>query len=410
MGIKAFTKFLRDKHPTQFIQSHISEFTQKKVGIESHLFLFKFKCAQFSKYRNLDTNWRVQMMYFLLSMRKHNVHPVVVFEGNSKPSAKSDTVQKRIDDREKVKKRMLLLNELKDLLINKKDVNPVVNELKTVSQDISIFPELFKKISKRSSSSNDKEESDGDEVNETRMSKRDILLTQHPALKVIDDEIEKLEKRVVNISKQDLQDLKLICDGIGISNIVATCEAEAYLCRLLHANKIDAVMTDDSDVCAYGCDVWLTKYSSGDGTVLTLNTSELIKEMGITSDQFMDLCVMSGCDYCENVKGLGPVKLLKLIKNNNEHKKYWNDDFESAKEIFLNQGLEKVYPNIEWCKIPSLKTIKNMLQKIGCDKSPKYIRSFLCSNVTLIDEEKIINDEVDNESVNDGMFVDDLEN
>ena len=51
-----------------------------------------------------------------------------------------------------------------------------------------------------------------------------------------------------------------------------------------------------------------------------------------------------------------------------------------------------------------------MLQKIGCDKNPKYIRSFLCSNVTLIDDEKIINDEIDNDSISDEMFVDDLEN
>lgn len=29
--------------------------------------------------------------------------------------------------------------------------------------------------------------------------------------------------------------------------------------------------------------------------------------------QFIDLCIMLGCDYCETIRGIGPVKALELI-------------------------------------------------------------------------------------------------
>jgi flap endonuclease-1 len=33
--------------------------------------------------------------------------------------------------------------------------------------------------------------------------------------------------------------------------------------------------------------------------------------------QFIDVCILCGCDYCGSIKGIGPKTALKLIK---EHK------------------------------------------------------------------------------------------
>ena len=30
--------------------------------------------------------------------------------------------------------------------------------------------------------------------------------------------------------------------------------------------------------------------------------------------QFVDLCILCGCDYCDSIRGIGPKKALKLIK------------------------------------------------------------------------------------------------
>jgi len=30
-------------------------------------------------------------------------------------------------------------------------------------------------------------------------------------------------------------------------------------------------------------------------------------------DEFVDLCILCGCDYCDNIDGIGAVTALKLI-------------------------------------------------------------------------------------------------
>lgn len=393
MGIKNFTKFIREKFPQVLIPFHISEFCGKKIGIESHLFLYKFKCAQFSNNNtNKNNNWKTQFMYFLISLRKYNVHPVIILEGNIKPNAKSDTVKQRIENREKVKRRIQLLHDLKNILLKKQDVpKEICLELQQTGQNIQIFPELYKKISSSSfeyhSSSdedNDKidKNNDDNEVSIQKMTKRDLLLSLHPSLKIINDEIEKLTKRTVSVCNEDIDFLKSICDGLGIPYIQAPCEAEAYLCGLLKAKAIDGVMTDDSDVCAYGCDMWITKYTykqynenGQTNTAYKISTTQLMNEMGIDESQFLDLCIMSGTDYCENPKGLGCVKLLKIIKEEKDKykQKFWNEEYEDAKNIFQTQGVFDTYPKIEWCKIPSVEKLEKMMNHIGCKDSSKKI-------------------------------------
>jgi 5'-3' exonuclease len=34
----------------------------------------------------------------------------------------------------------------------------------------------------------------------------------------------------------------------------------------------------------------------------------------LTYDQFVDLCILCGCDYCSTIKGIGPKTALKLVK------------------------------------------------------------------------------------------------
>lgn len=385
MGIKNFTKFIKDKFPDALTKTHISQFAMKKIGIESHLFLFKFKCASYQSYykkssgsssSSSSSDWKIQMMYFLLSFRKHNVHPVIVFEGKNKPNAKSKTVQLRIDNREKVKNRIKLLYTIKDLLVESEPVpKDMIEELETLGQNIAMFPNLTKTKS---------------DLKINDQTKREALLDKHPAIAPIDEEIMKLGKRTVYISDNDINTLKQICDGLGIPYVTAPCEAEAYLCRLLDAKKIDVVCTQDSDVFAYGVSNAIIKYNlpnedgiSGVGWCLTTNVEELCEKMLITREQFLDLCVMCGTDYCENPKNLGCVKLLKLIQSNN-YKHLWTEEYECAKNIFLTQGLRDTYEDFEWCSIPSITRIQQLLKTIKCKDSPENIRKMMIRKVVFV--------------------------
>ena len=39
--------------------------------------------------------------------------------------------------------------------------------------------------------------------------------------------------------------------------------------------------------------------------------------MRAVQQQFIDICILCGCDYCGSIRGIGPKSALKLIK---EHK------------------------------------------------------------------------------------------
>ena len=78
-----------------------------------------------------------------------------------------------------------------------------------------------------------------------------------------------------------------------------------------------------------------------------------IFQLNITYDQFVDICILCGCDYTSKISGIGPIKAYKLIKEhtnieniinnlitNNEKSKYKvKDDFnyKIARNIFKNK-------------------------------------------------------------------------
>lgn len=64
--------------------------------------------------------------------------------------------------------------------------------------------------------------------------------------------------------------------------------------------------------------------------------------------QFIDLCILLGCDYCESIRGIGPKRAIELITQyitieevvrNIDTKKFtvpenWN--YKAARELFVN--------------------------------------------------------------------------
>ena len=43
------------------------------------------------------------------------------------------------------------------------------------------------------------------------------------------------------------------------------------------------------------------------------NYNKILEELQLNKEEFIDLCILMGCDYCESIKGIGPKKALDLI-------------------------------------------------------------------------------------------------
>ncbi len=51
--------------------------------------------------------------------------------------------------------------------------------------------------------------------------------------------------------------------------------------------------------------------------IIEINLAQVLHSLELSMDEFVDLCILLGCDYCDSIKGIGPHRALTLIK---EHK------------------------------------------------------------------------------------------
>jgi 5'-3' exonuclease len=47
---------------------------------------------------------------------------------------------------------------------------------------------------------------------------------------------------------------------------------------------------------------------------MEIDLSVLLAETELSMEQFIELCIMCGCDYATNIRGIGAVRALSLIK------------------------------------------------------------------------------------------------
>lgn len=48
--------------------------------------------------------------------------------------------------------------------------------------------------------------------------------------------------------------------------------------------------------------------------LIEVELEAVLSGLGLTMDEFIDLCILSGCDYVKSIEGLGPNTAFKLIK------------------------------------------------------------------------------------------------
>lgn len=100
--------------------------------------------------------------------------------------------------------------------------------------------------------------------------------------------------------------------------VVAPFEADAQMAQMALSGAVAAVITEDSDLIAYGVPrVFLKMDKHGAGFEVAASELPRCREMalgGLSSDQFTQLCVLAGCDFAPSVAGVGPRKAAQLLR------------------------------------------------------------------------------------------------
>ncbi|ELP93476.1 Flap endonuclease, putative [Entamoeba invadens IP1] len=180
------------------------------------------------------------------------------------------------------------------------------------------------------------------------------------------EEIKKQMKRTARMTKEQSDDVKKLVELMGIPAIEANCEAEGTCAELVKSGKCFATATEDMDALTLGSDIVLRKFSASDNKkepIREYSLKSILEETGFTMDMFIDLCILLGCDYCETIKGIGPVTAFEMIK---EYKtienllkhldkgKYIVPDgwkYKEARNLFLHPDVTKADNiTLEWKK------------------------------------------------------------
>lgn len=130
------------------------------------------------------------------------------------------------------------------------------------------------------------------------------------------EDITKFNKRVIRVTQKHNDDCKKLLRLMGLPVIEAPGEAEAQCAQLCKDGKVYAVATEDMDALTFAAPRLVRHLSSGSADqTQEYNLEKIIDGLGLGShDEFIDLCILMGCDYCDSIKGIGGKKGLELIK------------------------------------------------------------------------------------------------
>lgn len=131
----------------------------------------------------------------------------------------------------------------------------------------------------------------------------------------INSEITRLSSQLIHVTKKHISDIKELLDILGIPYITAPDEAEKFCVYLYKQNIVDYVVSDDTDVFAFGCNNVLK--TNIKNNITEINIDILKQKIDYNDKKFLDFCILSGCDYLPTIPGLANNTIYNLFKNYN---------------------------------------------------------------------------------------------
>ena len=195
-------------------------------------------------------------------------------------------------------------------------------------------------------------------------------------------ESDKFERRLVKVTPQHVKECQELLNCLGVPWVDAPSEAEAQCAELVRGGLAYGVASEDMDTLTFGAPIMLRNVTVSEAKKLPIKEfrlDEVLKGLGITMDKFIDMCILLGCDYCETLKGVGPMRALSLIKQYNciediidtiETDKRPPEDwkFRQAREMFKHPKVTSANQvKLEWSAPDSDKIIELLVNRHGFD-------------------------------------------
>ncbi|XP_063155843.1 probable flap endonuclease 1 homolog isoform X2 [Candoia aspera] len=134
------------------------------------------------------------------------------------------------------------------------------------------------------------------------------------------------------------RDSETLLSHLGVPYIQAPAEAEATCAALVRSGHAWCAATEDMDALPFGAVRLLRHLTVKNSHLEEISLPVVLQKLGMTQEQFVDLCILLGCDYCNKIQGLGPKKALKLLQHHG-----------SIEQVLQNISRERHPVPDSWC-------------------------------------------------------------
>ncbi|MDO8554334.1 MAG: flap endonuclease-1 [Candidatus Micrarchaeota archaeon] len=188
------------------------------------------------------------------------------------------------------------------------------------------------------------------------------------------DDAKKYAQATSRLTQEMVEESKLLLKAIGIPHIQAPSEGEAQACWMVKNDLADIAASQDYDALLFGAPMLVRNLSitgrrkipRQDKYILIepeqINLQETLKTLEVSQEQLIIMGILTGTDFNEGVKGVGPKTALKILKEHktldkvmlyvaDKYKYTFEADPQDVLDFFLNPPYVELKEKLVWGKI-----------------------------------------------------------
>ena len=259
MGIKNLSKLLSRVASSARRETQLSEYRNSRFAIDVPIYMWKF-CSVTGGYplRCFEEQ--------ITEFEKYNICPIYVFDGAAVACKENEIARRR--------------------------------EVRANTRSAMVTAQLaYRTLCDRTGS--------------TRSYHRELNKTRQ--------KYEKLRRRVASMpSRRHYDALRGMLQARGVETVESGGDAECMCARLVGEGRADCVVTDDYDALPYLCGLADGRgkmlFSINRPTILEIDVEQVLQITNTTPAQFVDMCILSGCDFCDKIQGVACNRAFQLVK------------------------------------------------------------------------------------------------
>lgn len=360
MGIKHLNEFMRKNCPGVFEEIHISQYAFKKLAIDTSLFLCKYKCI-------MGDRWLTAFINLVACLRRNEIHCVFIYDTGCVQEKEEERAERR-RQQEKTRQRVV-------------ELETAYEKYESTGEVGGILIELYDKIKNKSTPNRSflRNKPSGNGIN----------------MDDVKQKIIKMRNNILSIDKDDFTLTKELFKTLNIPFYDAPLEAETMCSDLCKRGIVDAVLSEDTDVLAYGAPTFLTKIDTTLDTCVRINYDQVLEQLNISKEQFLDLCIMFGCDYNKNIPKVGPETSFKYIKTYGSLDEIENKlridttilNYKRTRELFTKYEQYNL-TEVPYCGVPDFKQLKTFVDESSLRISFEDLERYFTENDIIVFEEE----------------------